>query len=104
MTDKPSRNEDEFFAREEAEKLHKLHQEKLKSGDKAKAEEEKKLHFMKCPKCGYGLETIKWRGVDVDKCFRCGVIALDDGELEQLAGKENPDGFVATFANLFKTK
>lgn len=101
---KPSHNEDEFFAREEAEKLYRMHQEKLKAEDKAKAEEEKKLHWMKCPKCGYGLETIKWRTVDVDKCFRCGVIVLDDGELEILAGQENPGGFVSTFSTLFKKK
>lgn len=102
MTKKPTANEEEFFAREEAEKLHRLHSEKLKGNDQAKAEEEKKLHWMKCPKCGYGLETIKWRSVDVDKCFRCGVIVLDDGEIEALAGKENPDGFIATFQGLFK--
>ena len=71
MSEKPSQNESEFFAREEAEKLHRLHQEKLKS-------------------------------VEIDKCFRCGVILLDDGELEQLAGKEQPDGFLASFSTLFK--
>ncbi len=102
MVDKPTRNEEEFFAREEAEKLHKLHQEKLKDLDKTKELAEKKLHWMKCPKCGYGLEVIKWRAVEVDKCFRCGVIVLDDGELEQLAGKENDDGFFSTFSGLFK--
>jgi hypothetical protein len=102
MVDKPTRNEDEFFAREEAEKLHRLHQERLRTSDKAKAEAEKQLHWMKCPKCGYGLETIKWRNADIDKCFRCGVIVLDDGELEALAGKESPDGFLSSFSTLFK--
>jgi Zn-finger nucleic acid-binding protein len=57
---------------------------------------------MKCPKCGYDLETIKWRNVDIDKCFRCGVIALDDGELETLAGSEQPGGLLSSFKGLFK--
>ena len=82
MSDKKTPAEEEYFAREEAEKLHRLHQEKLKAQDKAAAEAEKKLHWMKCSKCGYGLETVRWRAVDVDKCFRCGAIVLDDGELE----------------------
>lgn len=102
MTDKPSSNEEEFFAREEAEKLYRLHKENLKANDQQRAEEEKKAHWMKCPKCGYGLETLKWRSVDVDKCFRCGVIVLDDGELETLAGKETPGGFISSFSTLFK--
>ena len=101
MTDKPSSNEEEFFAREEAEKLYRLHKENLKANDQQRAEEEKKAHWMKCPKCGYGLETLKWRSVDVDKCFRCGVIVLDDGELETLAGKETPGGFISSFSTLF---
>ena len=103
MTAKPSNNEDEFFAREEAEKLYRLHKEKLKEQDAAKAEAEKQAHWMKCPKCGYDLETIKWRNVDIDKCFRCGVIARDDGELETLAGNEQAGGFLSSFKGLFKS-
>jgi hypothetical protein len=45
------------------------------------------LHWMRCPKCGTELVEIKFRGVKVDKCFGCGGVYLDDGELEQLAGK-----------------
>ena len=102
MTDKPSHNEDDYFAREEAEKIYRLQKEKLKAVDQSKAEEEKKLHFMKCGKCGYDLQTISWRGVDIDKCFRCGVILLDDGELEKLAGQEEKGQFFLSFSSLFK--
>lgn len=102
MTDKPSSNEAEFFAREEAEKLYRLHQEKLKHETQEQAADDKAAHWMKCAKCGYSLQTIKWRDVQIDKCFRCGVVVLDDGELEALAGKEQPDGFLASFSTLFK--
>lgn len=44
-------------------------------------------HWMRCPKCGLRLDEITFRGVKVDKCFGCGGVYLDDGELEQLAGK-----------------
>lgn len=50
-------------------------------------EQLKALHWMRCPKCGMALDEITFRGVRVDKCFGCGGVYLDDGELEQLAGK-----------------
>jgi hypothetical protein len=102
MTEKPSRLEDEYFAREDAEKLYRLHQERRKNEDAKKREEEKQLHWMKCPKCGYGLEHIQLRNHTVDKCFSCGAVVLDAGELEGIAGKEHGDGFLHSFMNLFK--
>ncbi len=102
MAEKKTKNEDEFFAREEAEKLHRLHTEKLRALSQQDAEEQKKLHWMKCGKCGYDLETIRWRSVDVEKCFRCGAIVLDDGELEKLAGREEAGQFMSSFIGLFK--
>ncbi len=102
MTEKPSRNEDEYFAREDAEKLYRLHRERQKGDDQKKRDEEKAAHWMKCPKCGYDLEAIRWRSQTIEKCFRCGVTVLDQGELEALAGNEHPDGFVGTFTKLFK--
>jgi hypothetical protein len=47
----------------------------------------KELHWMRCAKCGAELTEIEFRGVKVDKCFNCGGVYLDDGELEQLAGR-----------------
>jgi hypothetical protein len=58
--------------------------------DELTAEERERLrvmHWMRCPKCGLQLDEITFRGVKVDKCFACGGVYLDDGELEQLAGK-----------------
>ena len=49
--------------------------------------ERKKLHWMCCPKCGTELSEVEFRQVKVDKCFSCGGVFLDDGELEQLTGK-----------------
>lgn len=50
-------------------------------------EAQRKLHWMRCCKCGARMDEIVFRGVRVDKCLRCGGIYLDDGELEQLVGK-----------------
>jgi hypothetical protein len=53
----------------------------------AEREQLKQLHWMHCPKCGQGLDEMVFRGVRIDKCFACGGVYLDDGELEQLTGK-----------------
>lgn len=99
-----SKQEDEYFAREEALKLHKLHANKVQTLQAAELEERKKLHWMHCPKCGYDLQTITWRNVSVEKCFHCGAIVLDDGELETLAGEEHDKGFLASVFELFSDK
>lgn len=99
-----SKQEDEYFAREEALKLHKIHTDKVKELNAAELEERKKLHYMHCAKCGYDLETIKWRNVQVEKCFHCGAIVLDDGELETLAGEEHDKGFLSSVFELFSPK
>ncbi|MCA9695461.1 MAG: zf-TFIIB domain-containing protein, partial [Myxococcales bacterium] len=43
----------------------------------------KDLHWMHCPKCGDDMAEVQFRGVQIDKCFACGGVYLDDGELEQ---------------------
>jgi Zn-finger nucleic acid-binding protein len=79
-TDKPSRNEDEYFARQEAELLEKQRQSALR----AAAEAERQSHHMKCPKCGHDLEVVQYEGITIDRCTNCAGIWLDPGELEQL--------------------
>ena len=84
---KPTSKEDEYFAREECIKLRKL---ALKTQQEMDASEKKKLkdlHWMHCPKCGMQLHTIIINKVEVDKCFSCNGIFLDDGELEKISGR-----------------
>jgi hypothetical protein len=57
------------------------------------------LHYMHCPKCGSPLTEVQFRGVQVDKCFACGGVYLDDGELEQLTGKP---GWFESMLRFFK--
>ena len=86
---KPSHEEEEYFAREEAEKRHKLAVEAQRTIESGDRERIRALHHMKCPKCGYDLETVRFREVAIDKCFHCNGTWLDAGELETLAGKES---------------
>jgi uncharacterized protein len=96
----PTENEEEFFARQNAEAKRKLAIEKQRELEVSERERLKTLHFMKCPKCGHDLETLKFKGLDIDKCYACNGTWLDPGELEQLAGKEA--GFLSSVVSLFK--
>jgi uncharacterized protein len=88
-TKKPSHEEDEYFAKEDAARRHALAVEKKRQIAAAEQERLKKLHYMKCPKCGFELETIQYKGLAIDKCFHCNGTWLDAGELEALGGKES---------------
>lgn len=102
MVGKPSQSEDEYFAREEALKLQKLHKERIKESGAAEREKRKQEHWMKCSKCGWDLETIRYRDVEVEKCLSCGAIVLDDGELEKLAGSASESSWLGDFFTLFR--
>ena len=98
---KPSSAEEEYFAREEAEKKRKLALEVKRQTSAAELERLKQQHWMRCPKCGLELQSLHMRNVDVDACMSCGGFWLDKGELEKL-GKEPMPGAVAAFLNWFK--
>jgi len=98
--DKPSSSEEEYFAKQEAEKRKKLAEVKLAQVSQTEKERLKKEHWMRCPKCGMELQTIDYREVAIDKCFSCGGIYLDDGELEKIAGMKS--NLLQGIASLFK--
>lgn len=93
MAEKSS-HEEEYFARENAEKLRKLALERSRELAQAQKEEMKQLHWMRCPKCGMELQTIQFRGLDIDRCFSCGVTVFDAGELEKIGVTEEKSGTV----------
>jgi protein-arginine kinase activator protein McsA len=98
--DKPSRAEDEYFARQELERRKKWAQEqagKMAGEEKNRLRE---LHWMKCPKCGMDLQEIELHGVKVDSCASCGGMFLDAGEIDQLGKKD--EGVLGRVASLFR--
>jgi Zn-finger nucleic acid-binding protein len=85
-TEKPSRNEDEYFVKQDAELLRKQREQT----ESAAREAERKSHFMKCPKDGYDLASSLYHGVQIETCPRCGGMWLDAGEIEVIAHEERP--------------
>lgn len=89
---KPSSQEDEYFAREEIEKKRKLALKQAEETAAKQREELRKLHYMKCPKCGLDLSEITKGKVALDMCFNCHGVWLDDGELERMLKGEGEEG------------
>lgn len=96
-TEKPSRNEDEYFVKQDAELLRKQRE----MAETAAREAERKSHFMKCPKDGYDLTSSMYHGVQIETCGHCGGMWLDAGELEAVAHEERPALLTRVLADAF---
>jgi hypothetical protein len=96
-TDKPSRAEEEYFAKKEAE----LREMRRQKADEAARDTERKSHYMRCPKCGASLAAEEYHGIEIDRCTECGGIWFDAGEAELLIEKESA-GFGAIFASMVR--
>ena len=92
--DTPSRNEDEYFAKQDAELLRQM-RAKLDADREA---EKRKQHFMKCPKCGADLREEDRGNVKVDVCPDCQGMWLDAGEMDLMQKMNRSSGsFLNTF-------
>jgi len=89
MSTKPITHEETYFAQLELERRRKWEFEKVANVQVLEREEQKTLHWMRCPKCGSELSEIAHRDQRVDRCEPCGGVWLDAGELEALATKED---------------
>jgi hypothetical protein len=85
MPIKPTEQEEEYFARQEFERMKDI--EKKRAHDIASMELQrlKELHYMRCPKCGMQLVAIDYRGITIDRCTACDGVWLDAGELEAIS-------------------
>lgn len=78
--EKPSRNEDEYFAKQNLEII----QEMRVKLDAERKKAERQTHSNKCPRDGADLKEQHAEHVKIDECPECGGIWLDKGELDQL--------------------
>lgn len=76
--DQPSRNEDEYFVKQDAELLKQM-RAKL---DAERASSGKTQGQMKCPRCAATLEEKQYHHAVVDVCPKCNGMWLDAGEAE----------------------
>ncbi len=87
---KPSRNEEEYFAKLEAERIERKRAEQAKLNESA----ERRSHYMRCPKCGGHLGTEEFHRIQVDRCPDCHGVWFDGGEIEAVMQATN-QGFLS---------
>ena len=100
IEEKPSRNEDEYFARLDAD----LMKERRARLDEERRTQERTSHYNKCPKCGCDLEEREHQGVKIDQCSECSGMWLDKGELELIEemDRRSPRGSYSFVQSLLK--
>ncbi len=83
--------ENDWF-RQNEEKLIEAARKKRETLEKerqsAEAEERRRRHWHKCPKCGSDMNVEKVSGIEIEKCSFCEGIFFDRGELEELLLKQ----------------
>jgi len=91
VDERSRKREDDWFLQNEK----KLLEEARKAREKREAERRKReteeqrstlkrLHWMKCPKCGHDLKVETLEGVEIDRCCFCEGFFVDAGELDVL--------------------
>jgi RNA polymerase-binding transcription factor DksA len=103
-TVKPSQTEEDYFAKEDAEKKRKLALKVRHDMAADDARRLKELHRGHCPNCGQQMHEVKLRAVPVDVCFACNGIFLEATEIEafQRQINEGRRGVVAAILNWLK--
>ena len=93
--------ENEYFVREDAERIRKLAHALRKEIEEAERQRIKSLHWMRCPRCGIELEELTFRGMTADVCLGCHGIFLDEHELAHLQKPEHA-GVMSGILNWFR--
>jgi len=100
---KPSTLEDEYFVREDAERLRALHlqeQRRLSAQDK---EALRQLHHGRCAECGAQLVPEKVGEIIVHHCPSCGGAFLTKSAWERLHTAAEPHTLMGAVLNWFKS-
>ena len=85
----PTDDENEYFHRQEMEKLRKAQKEAADRMAAGERERLRELHHMHCPKCGMHLQEFDFRGLKLDRCGSCGGVWFDEGEMDHLLKQGN---------------
>lgn len=101
--EKPSHEEDEYFVREDAERLRKLHAEELAVLQKGEREALQKLHAGRCTGCGALMVPEKTAGVRILHCPACGGAFLEKAAWEYMHEHAEPHTVMGAVLNWFKS-
>ena len=93
--------ENKYFEKLEAEKKARFAKDLRQQREAEALAARKQRHWLKCGKCGADMDTVIFRGVEIEVCPDCGAVLLDQGELELLSG-EHQGGVFQHLRDIFK--
>ena len=100
---KPSTLEDEYFVREDAERIRQLHLEEMRRLQEHEKEERRQLHEGHCPGCGMLLVPEKIGDVVLHHCLSCGGAFLPRKSWEALHKADEQHPIVEAVLNWFRS-
>ena len=100
---KASKTEDEYFAREDAERLRKLRADEMARLTAGEREALKKLHGGRCADCGGQMVPERIEGAHIMHCPHCGGAFLDRKSWEFIHQHAEPHSVMASVLNWFKS-
>ncbi|TMA22260.1 MAG: hypothetical protein E6J62_18680 [Deltaproteobacteria bacterium] len=102
-TDKPSTLEEEYFVREDAERIRKLHYDELRRMAQSEREALRALHKGRCAECGAQLVPELVGEVKIQHCPNCGGTFLDKRAWQYLQSHAEPHSVMNAILNWFKS-
>ncbi len=99
---KPSTLEEEYFAREDAERLRKLHADEQSSLRQSQKDALRNLHQGRCSNCGAQLVPEQVSGLVIQHCPACGGAFLDKRAWDTLHAHAAPHTVMGDVLNWFK--
>jgi uncharacterized protein len=101
-TERPRSLEDEYFAREDAERLRELHQKERQQLDAQEKELLRKLHHGRCSNCGAQLAQEQVGGIVVHHCPVCGGAFLEKSAWERIHSAAEPHSVMGAVLHWFR--
>lgn len=75
------RDEERYFYEKDRELVKALREQANEERVQQEREQERAIHWMRCPKCGAPMEEIQLELLFVERCRTCRGVYFDDGEL-----------------------
>jgi hypothetical protein len=99
---KPSTLEEEYFAREDAERIRKLHAEEQSRLKQSEKDALRKLHGGRCSNCGALMVPEQVGDLRILHCPACGGAFLDKAAWDYIHAHAEPHGVMGAILNWFK--
>ena len=99
---KPSTNEEEYFKREDAERLRKLHAEEQSRMKQSDRDALKAQHAGRCSNCGALMVPEHISGATILHCPACGGAFLDRASWDFIHAHAEPHTVMGSVLNWFK--